>query len=160
MQERLTIRKARVDEAPKISELILGVARYFNSNPSGEIAEWFVACITPPAIAAYIEDPRINYLVGLVEQSLAGVVAIRDNSHVQHLFVAPEYQRQGVATRLWQRAKADAIASGNKGVFSVKSSEYAVPVYERFGFRVVGARTDKDGIAFVPMSLESYQVHG
>jgi GNAT superfamily N-acetyltransferase len=72
---------------------------------------------------------------------------------VRHLFVAPEFHRRGVAAALWERAKTDAIAAGNSEGFSVRSSEFAVPVYERFGFSVVGERREKDGIVFVPMRL-------
>ena len=154
MLEHLTIRKARPADALGISELISMVAHYFNSSAVGEAAPWFLASVTPAAIAGTITDPKFNYLTGVVGSTLAGVIALRDSTHVHHLFVAPECHRQGVAARLWARAKADAIAAGNSDGFSVRSSEYAVPVYQRFGFHVVGARAEKDGIAFVPMKRE------
>jgi GNAT superfamily N-acetyltransferase len=160
MHEQPTIRKARTEDAPQISELIFRVAHYFASSASGEVAPWFLESITPSAIADNINDSKFNYLVGLVGQALAGVLAVRDTTHVHHLFVAPEFHRKGLAAKLWERAKADALASGNKEGFWVRSSEFAVPVYERFGFRVIGARAEKDGIAFIPMKLESHYKHG
>ena len=160
MQEHSTIRKARLADASQISELILKVAHYFNSSASDEVAPWFLASITPSAIAGNIDDPRFNYFVGFVGQALAGVIALRDTTHVHHLFVAPKFHRQGVAEKLWERARADAIVSGNTEGFSVRSSEFAVPVYECFGFRVIGARAEKDGTVFVPMKLEFQHAHG
>ena len=160
MQEQLTIRKARSADASHISELIRKVAYRFNSSASGEVAPWFLASVTASAIAGHIADTKFNYLVGFVGQALAGVIALRDTTHVHHLFVAPEFHRQGIAAKLWEHAKADAIALGNKESFSVRSSEYAVPVYERFGFHVVGARAEKDGVIFVPMKFELQQRHG
>ena len=157
MQEQLTIRKACSADAAHISELIRKVAHGFNASASGEIAPWFLAAVTPSAIAGHIADTKFNYLVGFVGRTLVGVIALRDTTHVHHLFVAPEFHRQGVAAKLWERAKTDAIASGNKDGFSVRSSEYAVPVYERFGFHVVGARAEKEGVIFVPMKLEFWQ---
>lgn len=154
MQPQSTIRKARPKDAPQISELILRAAHYFASSASGEIAPWFLASITPAAIAGNINDPKFNYLVGFWGQTLAGVIAVRDTRHVHHLFVAPAFHRKGLAAKLWARAKADALAAGNKEYFLVRSSQYAVPVYERFGFRIVGAGAEKDGIVFVPMRLE------
>ena len=154
MQEQLTIRKARTEDASQTSELIGRVAYYFASSASGEVAPWFLESVTPSAIADHINDPKLNYLVGLLGPVLAGVIAMRDITHVHHLFVAPEFHRKGLAAKLWERAKADALASGNKEGFSVRSSEFAVPVYEYFGFRVIGARAEKDGIVFVPMKLE------
>ena len=160
MQKLLTIRNADSTDASHISELICKVAHRFNSSASGEVAPWFLASVTPTAIASHIADIKFNYLVGFVGQALAGVIALRDTTHIHHLFVAPEFHRQGVAAKLWEHAKADAIALGNKESFSVRSSEYAVQVYERFGFHVVGARAEKDGIIFVPMKLELHQRHG
>lgn len=154
MLEELEIRNARVEDAPNISALIFKVAPFFASAPGAPVAPWFAGTITPAAIAGYIGDSRFNYLVALVKGVLAGVVAVREARHVHHLFVAPEFHRKGLAAKLWERAKVDALALGNKEGFSVRSSEFAVPVYERFGFRVIGARAEKDGIVFVPMKLE------
>lgn len=154
MQEQFTIRKARTEEASQVSELIGRVAYCFASSASAEIAPWFLESVTPPAITDHINDPKFNYLVGLLGPTLVGVIAVRDITHIHHLFVAPEFHRKGLAAKLWERAKADALASGNKEGFSVRSSEFAVPIYERFGFRVIGARAEKDGIVFVPMKLE------
>lgn len=159
MQGPSTIRKARPEDVSQISELILKVAHYFSLSASGEVAPWFLASITPSAIAENVNDPKFNYLVGFVGQALAGVIAVRDTMHVHHLFVAPEFHRKGLAAKLWARAKADALTAGNKEGFSVRSSEYAVPVYERFGFRIIGARAQKDGIVFVPMKLEFQLKH-
>lgn len=39
------------------------------------------------------------------------------------------------------------------GEFTVNSSLYAVPVYERYGFIPAGLRVEVHGIAFVPMKL-------
>ena len=160
MQKQPTIRKARAEDASQISELIFKVAHRFNLSTSGEVAPWFLATITPSAIAGNIDDTNFNYLVGFVGQVIAGVIAVRDTTHVHHLFVAPEFHRKGLAAKLWEHAKVDALALGNKEGFSVRSSEFAVPVYERFGFRVIGARAEKDGIVFVPMKLELQHKHG
>ena len=97
--------------------------------------------------------------MGFVGRVLVGVIAIRDTTHVHHLFVAPEFRRQGVAAKLWEHAKKDAIALGNKACFSVRSSEHAVPVYERFGFYVAGNRTEKEGVIFALMKLEIQPRH-
>lgn len=152
--QQLNIRKAIPDNAASISKLINNVAHCFNSNASYEIAPWFIASVTPPAIKSYIADESYNYLAGFMAQTLAGVIAIRGSTHVHHLFVAPEFRRQGIASKLWAHAKADAISAGNTEGFSVRSSIFAVPFYENFGFKVTGTTSEKDGIVFVPMKLE------
>ena len=148
------IRAATVDDAPEISALITGVAHYFTLHPRGEGAEKFLESIQPPAIEELIEAENHLYAVALVGDELAGVVSIRDNSHLLHLFVAPKFQRRGIARRLWEFARDSAIRAGNTEGFTVFSTPYAVPVYERFGFEATGPRVEKHGIAFVPMKWE------
>ena len=81
---------------------VRGVLSPCLARPSGH------ARVHPTAVC------RFNYLAGFVGQTLAGVIAVRDTTHVHHLFVAPEFQRKGLAGKLWARAKADAVSSGNK----------------------------------------------
>jgi hypothetical protein len=45
------------------------------------------------------------------------------------------------------------LAAGNHRGFTVNSTPYAMPVYERFGFKATGPRVETRGIAFVPMEL-------
>lgn len=154
MPNSFEIRRAQVADAPFISKLIHNVAHYFSSGSSGEVAKWFLDSVAPTAIEGYISNTKYNYLVAHSQQVLVGVIAVRDTTHIHHLFVAPEQHRQGVATQLWMRAMTDALNAGNTDGFFVRSSEYAVPVYTRFGFRVAGAKSEKDGVLFVPMRLE------
>jgi predicted GNAT family N-acyltransferase len=64
------------------------------------------------------------------------------------------YQRQGLSRQLWDHARA-AVGAVNPGYFTVNSTPYAQPVYERFGFVTTGPRVETKGIAFVPMRCES-----
>ena len=83
---------------------------------------------------------------------LAGVVAVRAGTHLQYLFVARSHQRCGLARRLWDLARLDAIGGGNAaGRFTVNASSYAVPAYERLGFRCVGPVRQENGVRFQPM---------
>lgn len=151
--DTLHIRPALVADAPSISALIRGAAHYFTIKQNGEGAEQILLGMMPNAIANYIRSPNFNYLVGIIGTQLAGVVAVRDGKHLFHLFVQPELQRSGIARQLWQAAKSQAIAAGNIAGFTVNSTPYAVPVYERFGFCATGSRVERNGIAFVPMVL-------
>ena len=105
MQNQLEIRNAHVADAPLISSLILNVAHYFSPGSGSDVASWFLKSVTPLAIEGYISDTKYNYLVAYSGRVLAGVIAMRDTTHIHHLFVAPEIHRQGVAARLWERAK-------------------------------------------------------
>ena len=147
------IRPATIDDAAAISALVLGVSSFFTVSPDGSGAEEFLATVAPDAIGGYLALERFAYRVAEEDGVLAGVVAIRDNAHLYHLFVAPAHHGRGLARRLWNEAMNAALRAGNPGEFTVNSSLYAVPVYERFGFRPTGPRVDEHGIAYVPMKL-------
>lgn len=149
----MQIRRATPADAAAISALILSVSRFFTVHPDGEGAEEFLAKVSPEAIGGYLASPRYAYRVAEEEGALAGVVAIRDNAHLYHLFVAPAFHGRGLSRRLWDAAREAALRAGNPGEFTVNSSLYAVPVYQRFGFRPTGPRVEELGIAFLPMKL-------
>jgi hypothetical protein len=48
-----------------------------------------------------------------------------------------------------QRARADAMAAGSAGEFTVRSSEYAAPEYQHFSFVVSGEIAEENRIALV-----------
>lgn len=87
------------------------------------------------AVAARLSAPDYLHLVACHDGRLQGYIALRDGSHLYHLFVDPLFQQHGVARLLWQ---ALLNASGATRV-TVNSSLLAVPVYQRFGFVVDGA---------------------
>lgn len=147
------VRTATAADVPRISALIRGLSAPFFISPSGEGAEPFLQAIGESAVLGYVTAENFNYLVAESQGHLLGVVALRDNSHLYHLFVATEFQGQGHAKQLWQLIKSRAADAGNAGRFTVNSSLNAVPVYQRFGFVPVGPVVSKSGVAFQPMVL-------
>ena len=151
--DTLTLRLADATDAPAISALICTVAPYLTLQPAGKGVGQFLQGMAAPAIARHISESGCHYQLGLVNSVLVGVIAVSENRHVIHLFVAPAFHHRGVARRLWQAAKAAAIEAGNTQGFTVNSSPYARPMYERFGFVVTGPTVAEHGIACVPMHL-------
>ncbi|MBV8034138.1 GNAT family N-acetyltransferase, partial [Roseateles sp.] len=49
------------------------------------------------------------------------VVALRDQSHLFHLFVAKAFQGQRLASKLWSIVKTEALQAGNLGEFTVNA---------------------------------------
>ena len=151
----MTIREAMPEDANAISALVTSLASFFLADPDdAEAAAPFFATITPEAIRGYIAGGRFCYHVAESGSELAGTVGVRDASHLYHLFVADRFHGRGLAARLWSEAKCAARASGNPGRFTVNSSLYAVTVYKRFGFVETGPEVQKDGLAFVAMTLD------
>ncbi|MDH4451352.1 MAG: GNAT family N-acetyltransferase [Rhodoferax sp.] len=146
----MDIVKATVEDASAISRLIRSVAPFFTLQPDGAGAEDFLKTIAPDAVAGYLVDPHFVYLKAVENGTLAGVVAVRDSTHLYHLFVDESFQRRGLSRQLWDHARA-AVGEANPGYFTVNSTPYAQPVYARFGFVATGPRVETKGIAFVPM---------
>ncbi|HWK89733.1 MAG TPA: GNAT family N-acetyltransferase, partial [Longimicrobium sp.] len=116
--------------------------------------EFFVS-LAPETIAENIAGGAYRYHVWEADGALAGVVCVRDNTHLYHLFVASGFHRRGIATALWEHARREAVRAGGPGRFTVNSSLYAVDVYVRMGFRAVGPAEAKKGVTTVPMVLEA-----
>lgn len=148
----LAIRPADAGDAPRISALIRALAGYFLVDPANpDAAEGFFRTVSPEAVAGYLADGRHRYHLAEVAGGMAGVVGMRDDAHLLHLFVAEPFHRRGIARRLWARARDEARAAGNPGRFTVNSSLPARPLYESLGFVPTGDPVEKDGIRFVPM---------
>lgn len=149
----MQIRSATDADAAQISSLIRSLSGTFILSPDGSGAEPFLDSITEQAVRGYISASNFSYLVAEIDDELVGVVALRDNSHLYHLFVAQAHQDKGRGRSLWLAVRQAALQAGNGGRFTVNSSLNAIPVYERFGFIPSGPKVEKDGVAFIPMQL-------
>src|SRR4051812_20674639 len=147
----MELRPGSPSDAAAIARLIASFQSELTDDPSGAGAESYIASVSLEAERNYLGSERYRYFVALVGEQLAGVIAIRDNSHLFHLFVARGHQRRGLARRLWEQAHHEAQLQGNPGTFTVNSSLNAVPVYAAFGFAPDGPVISAHGISFLPM---------
>lgn len=141
------------EDAAAISALITDLMPYMTLDADGAGAEKFMASMAEPAIASYLAQPSHQYLLGFIGATLAGAVAVRDGGHLFHLFVAREFHGCGLGRQLWLAARNAALAAGNTTGFTVNASDYAFPMYQRWGFMPTGPRVEEGGIAWVPMRL-------
>jgi ribosomal protein S18 acetylase RimI-like enzyme len=149
----IKVRSATRSDSHNISHLLCELsARFISNNYTPEVHETLINSMSQKAIDGYIES---GYRYHLAENGnkLVGVVGVRDNAHLYHLFVADEFHRQGVAANLWRVAMNVCIRKGNPGEFTVNSSSYALEVYERFGFVAQSGLKVKKGIEYIPMKL-------
>ncbi len=148
----LQLREGRAGDAAAISALIVELAPAFFLSPDGAGTEPFLASVSASAEAGYLADARYRFWVlEAIGGALAGFIASRDTSHLFHLFVAPAWQGQGLARRLWRAMQTGAAEAGHRGGFTVNAALPAVAVYERFGFVAEGPAQRQHGLAFLPM---------
>jgi len=147
-----TIRFANRDDVPAITSLIRSLLPFLTHASDGVS---YADTVTEENVLGFVTESDGRYQVAVVDGELAGVVSIRDNSHLFHLYVAERFHWRGIARALWQAARDDALERGNPGRFTVKASPYAVGVYERFGFKATGLHAEQGGLVYVPMLLEA-----
>ena len=149
----MLIRPLVATDIPAVAALLRELAREYivhESPPEG--ASTFLAENNEMGVRGFLARGHV-YHVAIIDGKLAGFVAVRDRCHLFHLFVGKCWHRRGVARALWEAAREAALAAGGDGVFTVNSSNFAVPVYEAFGFERVGPTQCAKGLYFNPMRL-------
>ncbi len=149
----MNIRQATPADSKRISELVSGLAEKYIAHEFTQAgAETLLRSMQPDAVEKCIQA-GYEYHVAEMDGRLVGVVAVRDNSHLYHLFVDEAHQKQGIATALWRVALESCLSKGNPGTFTVNSSRHARTVYEKLGFRAQSAAREKRGVVSIPMKL-------
>jgi len=153
MDSSIEVRDATVDDAPRISALLTALAEKFIVGEFSEQGRLhLLAHLGVSEMEKRLKAAEYRFQVAQDGAVLAGVVGVRAGTHLQYLFVARSHQRSGLARRLWERARRDAIRDGNAaGRFTVNASSYAISAYERLGFRSVGPVQEANGVWFQPM---------
>ena len=96
--------------------------------------DWYLKSLQPKAIEALITFERLAWLLAIHDNNIVGILAVEDKAGIKYFFVHTQRQKMGIGKRLWQFAKS----SGElEPALKVRSSLFAVPVYERLGFKAV-----------------------
>src|SRR5690606_20175976 len=127
--KRMNIRQGTVRDAGPIAELISSFHQEITDRPDGTGAGEYFESVSFEAEHKYLESSRYLLVIAELGDDMLGFIALRDWTHVMHLFVHRKFQRQGVARRLWEAAKAKVLDSTHGSQFTVNSSMRAVPVY-------------------------------
>ena len=85
------------------------------------------------------------------DDTILGVIATRDVSHISLMFVDKQYHRRGIAKQLLQVVIDELKQDTGIIQITVNSSPYAVKIYEHLGFLKTEEMQEKDGIIFIPM---------
>jgi len=148
MTPPVSIRSALVTDAYGISKLIASTSETCIFSEAAPCPDWYLNSIQTQAIETLMTSDRLVFLLALNDQTIAGVLAIESKSSIKYFFVYPDQQKMGIGQLLWQFAK-------NSGAFGetlkVRSSLFAVHVYERLGFEAVGPPSCFNGLHFQSM---------
>jgi GNAT superfamily N-acetyltransferase len=149
----MEIRPIEERDIPAVARLLNVLAREFivhESSPEGACT--FLRENDEEGIRRYIAMGHV-YHVAEADGEIAGFIAVREKKHLFHMFVGVKWQRQGLGRRLWEVARAQAIADGGSGSFTVNASNYALPMYAALGFARTAPMQCVKGLYFNPMEL-------
>jgi GNAT superfamily N-acetyltransferase len=149
----MLIRPIEESDIPEVARLLNVLSREFivhESTPEG--ASTFLRENDEAGIRGYIAMGHV-YHVADIDGEIAGFIAIRERTHLFHMFVSVKWQRRRVGRKLWEVARETAILNGGSGAFTVNASNFAVPVYEAMGFVRVAPTQCVKGLFFNPMEL-------
>ncbi|WP_174873840.1 GNAT family N-acetyltransferase [Vogesella oryzae] len=131
MMTTAEIRQALEADAAIIADLIYSTSLACCFTPEQPCPEWYRESVQPDKVGSLLKSEHLNWLVATQGQELVGVLAIGDKNHVKYFFTHPSYQNQGIGKQLWQFALRNGALAYP---LTVRSSLFAVPVYERLGF--------------------------
>ena len=151
----IQIRPARLSEANSIIAMVL---RSFDvivaPDYSNEGIDYFHHEVTAESLENAINDDEI-VLVALADANLAGVIKVRDETHISMLFVDQLHQARGIGRELITRAVAEIQnRTPHATIITVNSSPFAVPVYIHMGFQAAGPETETDGMKYFPLTAD------
>lgn len=146
----MNIRRALVDDAKQIKELVVSLSHFYLEDSNSLLPEWFSKTLEISEFERRLSSEEFTNYVYALNDVIIGYISFKDVCHLYHLFVAENYQGQGISKELWHYATSNSDVS----TYTVRSSLYAVPVYKSFGFIESSDASIKDGIGFQPMKLE------
>jgi GNAT superfamily N-acetyltransferase len=142
------IRLALEADAFDIAELIYHTSVVCCFSAAQPCPKWYEESVQANQIVNLIKSKKMVWLVAIQGQKVAGVLAVSDKSHVKYFFVHPMFQKLGVGKSLWDVAMRRG-ALGNS--LTVRSSLFAVPVYQRLGFKAIEPPKTFNGIDYQTM---------
>lgn len=151
-KKNTVLRYMETGEEEKVSALIKNVfAEYIAPDYPIEGQIEFSKYIVPEAIRERVGEQHF-ILVAEYDHTIIGVIEVRDYYHVSLFFVDSHFMGKGIGKELYRQSLE--ICKRMKSEITkieVNSSPYAVPIYEKLGFKSIGKAQTKNGIIFVPM---------
>ena len=144
----MKIRKAKLSDAKNLSRLAMSLGRFYSDDHSSEISPFFSKKITVESFKSYLMDKNAyEHYVYEENEMIIGYFALLNATHFLYLFVDEKHHKKGVAKALIEYA----LKGKEYKSYSVNSSIYAVPFYEKLGFQSSAWVQKHHGMVYQPM---------
>ena len=163
----MSIRIAHAEDVKEIATLVRSLSHYYlpqkissaqdsstksssaKSLSTNRLPSWLLNTLAEEQFLQRINSAEYSNYVYCIDDEIVGYIAMKESSHLYHLFVSEAHQGNGIANGLWKHICGKCSAEK----YSVRSSLYAVPVYKKWGFVETDMVREKDGIKFQAMAL-------
>ncbi len=152
----LTYRKIEKEELQETLNLVRKVFDEFEAPYYSEegIASFYKFIDIDNILEQYMNGSLYFYGC-FVNNTIIGIIAVRNFVHISLLFVDKHYHKQGIARTLFDDViKICKEKISFLQIVTVNSSPYAVGFYHKLGFVDISSEQTVDGIRFTPMRLE------
>lgn len=145
----MSIHSATVFDADVISKLVIDASLSVRDQDFSDQG-WALLerTNTVETVSKRFESGQYFALIFEVDGIAAGYIAMVNFEKIDHMFVLPDYRNMAIAKSLWREAQEVCQQNGNSSYYWVRSSSYATPVYQTFGFRLSGGPQVSNGISF------------
>ncbi len=132
-----TIRRARPDDANRLTDIALASKRHWGYPETWIVAWRHDLTITPEFIGAHLVCLAADH--GDVPVAFYALVRDRTDTHLEHLWVDPAHIGRGLGRALFAHAVRAARATGAAALV-IESDPNAEAFYRRMGAETVGSR--------------------
>jgi GNAT superfamily N-acetyltransferase len=153
-RDRIIIRRMQTGEEYQVSSLVQEVfsetvAALYSERGNQE----FLKYIAPEAVhARSVKDHVVYVAEDKMLKKIVGILEIENSQHITLMFVGKVYQHKGIGRLLMEKARMSGMENSVHEL-TVDSSPNAVGAYESFGFMILDAEKEKNGMRYVPMKL-------
>ncbi len=148
----LHIRPALKAEAEPVIALVLrSFDDFIAPDYTAEGVKRFHTDVTVASLVEAIEKGEI-VLLALKDSDIAGVVKVRDETHISWLYVSEAFMSQGIGRQLPYAAVQEIKARHlDTTAITLNASPYGLPIYSKLGFDIAGDEISDNGMRMTPM---------
>jgi len=144
----MEIRRADITDIDEIGKLYCDTILTVNKKDYSEeqVKVWASTFDNQQGWVRRIEEQY--FFVAVINKKIVGFASIDHNGYLDLLYVHKDFQRQGIATRLYNEIELTAREEEFEEI-SVQSSITARPFFEKQGFKLTGEKHKMvNGVAF------------
>lgn len=150
----MIIREMNFNDIAGVNLLVKEVFdKFMSADYTDEGIKNFYEFISPASLRERLSSGNL-FFIAERDEIIAGVIELRDKSHIALFYVKESFQGTGTGRKLFEHAMKNSLTVPTDRVITVNSSTYAEPVYKKFGFTRHVPAMMKDGMAFISMQLK------